>query len=57
VRKDEEEAVAKIGLPSRHRYNLMVKFARDELGIGGDAGKAQAWATLALAEATMLSEP
>jgi hypothetical protein len=51
-----ENAVERVGLPRRSRYNIMVANAADELKIGGNTDKAQAWATLALAEATLLSE-
>jgi hypothetical protein len=51
-----ENALESVGLPSRKRYNTMVANAANELKMGGDTAKAGAWATLALAEATLLSE-
>lgn len=50
-----ELALSSVGLPGRKRYNIMVANAADELKMGGDVAKAEAWATLALAEATLLA--
>lgn len=39
---------------SVQRYNCLLGLAADNLRVGGDVGKAQVYATLALAEATAL---
>lgn len=50
-----DEAVEAVGLPNRKRYNWFVYEAVNQTKIGGHNGKAQVFATLALAEATLLS--
>jgi hypothetical protein len=50
-----EDAMATVGLPSRKRYNVFVANAVNETKTGGAPACGQIWATLALAEATLLA--
>lgn len=50
----DDMVVEAVGLPSRKRYNKFVAMSTEEMKRGGDLAKAETWARLALAEATLL---
>lgn len=50
----KDAVIEAVGIPSRDRYNFLVALTLDEVKKGGDIAKAQVFASLAQAEATVV---